>query len=52
MSEHRIAGIRYYVALGESKTLKQWSQDPRCAVCYGQLLRRINKGVPLDLALI
>ncbi|MGQ4436773.1 MULTISPECIES: hypothetical protein [unclassified Streptomyces] len=32
----------YHSAFGESKTLSQWAQDPRCHVTYQQLHVRIN----------
>lgn len=31
-------------AFGETKTMKRWSEDVRCVVCYTTLQYRINKG--------
>lgn len=38
-------------AFGEKKLLIDWSKDPRCAVGYVTLHRRISKGVPAEIAI-
>ncbi len=35
---------RYLTCLGETKSLTQWSRDPRCKVNYKRLEKRIHKG--------
>lgn len=46
--------LRHYHKLfeyqGERKTLKAWSLDPRCLVCYQTLRGRVNAGMPLEQA--
>jgi hypothetical protein len=37
-----------YEIFGESKTLVEWSEDPRCAVNYNALRNRIQRGWPLE----
>lgn len=31
----------YFTLDGETKTLKQWSEDPRCVVSYASLYQRV-----------
>ena len=41
-----------YTAFGETKTLHQWSLDPRCEVPMTTLYYRIRVGDPLESAMI
>lgn len=50
-SERTRAQARSFEAFGESKTLVQWSEDPRCEVHYHTLRKLVNSGVPLVKAL-
>ena len=36
---------RLITAFGETKTLSQWAEDPRCSVPYGTLNSRIQRGL-------
>lgn len=36
---------------GETKSLKEWSRDPRCVVCTDTLRKRINRGWNIHRAL-
>lgn len=42
---------RHVTAFGETKTLQQWSVDPRCNVCYAALKQRLNYGWSAERAL-
>ena len=37
---------RFITAFGETKTLAQWSRDPRCAASKQTVLRRLQAGMP------
>jgi len=39
------------LAFGEEKTLSEWARDPRCAVSYGGLWRRLLHGIQVEEAL-
>lgn len=41
----------HLAAFGESKLLVDWSRDPRCAVGYGTLHRRVASGWPAEKAI-
>lgn len=41
----------FIAAFGETKTLAEWSRDPRCVVTYDCLKRRSRKGWPAEAAL-
>lgn len=38
-------------AFGETKTAREWSQDPRCNTSYGTLQSRVRRGVPSETAI-
>ncbi len=40
-----------YLAFGETKTLGEWSRDPRCIVPLRVLKTRLNRGVPPERAI-
>jgi hypothetical protein len=42
---------RRYEAFGQSKTLRDWAQDPCCAVGITALAARLHKGMPIEKAL-
>jgi hypothetical protein len=42
---------RMVTALGETKTLAEWSDDARCAVAYGTLKFRVRQGWNADVAI-
>ncbi len=46
-----IGGKEYY-AFGESKTVVQWSQDPRCVVCVGTIVSRLKLGWDVEETII
>jgi len=35
---------RTVIAFGESKCMSEWAEDPRCAVSYSSLQKRLNAG--------
>jgi len=39
-------------AFGESKTVAQWSRDPRCRVPYETLRKRLENGIPAWAAIL
>lgn len=39
------------VVFGETKTAMEWSEDPRCAVCYDTLLARLSRGWDPEFAI-
>lgn len=43
---------RHLTAFGETKTMAQWSEDPRCSVGYYVLSGRINAGFPVELSIL
>lgn len=44
-------GNRYREAFGESKTIAEWSRDPRCVPCLNTLHGRLFDGMDLETAL-
>jgi len=38
-------------AFGETKTFKEWSRDPRCEVGLAGLRKRVQRGLPMEIAL-
>lgn len=42
---------RRVLAFGETKTVSEWTRDPRCVVCKRTLLNRLNAGLPAERAL-
>jgi excisionase family DNA binding protein len=42
---------RLLVAFGETKTLAEWSRDPRCRVHVVTLYKRLDNGIPAEEAL-
>ena len=38
-------------AFGESKTMQQWVEDPRCTVSYASLAKRLKKGMTTEEAI-
>jgi len=45
-------GARTYQAFGEIKTVREWADDPRCAVSVTHLAKRLANGAPLEEALV
>lgn len=43
---------RHLTAFGETKTMAQWSEDPRCSVGYYVLSGRIAAGFPVELSIL
>lgn len=41
----------YATAFGETKTLKEWSADPRCKISYEALWKRLDLGWDVEEAL-
>lgn len=48
---HRRDTVKRYEAFGESKTIRQWVDDPRCSVGYQGLYRRLKNGMPPEQAI-
>ncbi len=44
--------LRGFEAFGERKSLREWSQDPRCTMSYSALKQRVYPGTPLEAALV
>jgi hypothetical protein len=42
---------RKVTAFGESKTLAEWAEDPRCTVAYHALKKRLNRGLNSETAI-
>ena len=38
-------------AFGETKTISQWVEDPRCVVTYGNLMQRIHRNISPELSI-
>ena len=51
MSEFKKLRARTYPAFGENKTLIEWSKHPECEVPFTTLKMRVQRGVPVELAL-
>ena len=43
---------RKIFAFGETKTVSEWVDDPRCSVDYEMLQKRFKAGVPPELAIL
>lgn len=43
--------VRLWGAFGELKSVNGWSRDPRCKVEYSVLLKRVKKGIPIEVAM-
>jgi hypothetical protein len=43
---------RHLTAFGETKTMAQWADDPRCSVGYYVLSGRIAAGFPVEISIL
>jgi hypothetical protein len=49
---NNMATNRRLTAFGETKTMAQWADDPRCSVGYYVLSGRINAGFPVEISIL
>ena len=42
---------RFVTAFGETKTLREWTQDPRCPISHGCLSKRLDEGMTPEAAM-
>lgn len=43
---------RYIMAFGESKTIAEWADDPRCGCAYNILRKRLDKEIMPEVAIL
>ncbi len=43
---------RHLTAFGETKTMAQWAEDPRCSVSYYCLSGRLAAGFPVEISIL
>jgi len=43
---------RHIIAFGESKTIAEWADDPRCGCAYNILRKRLDKELMPEIAIL